>query len=135
MRKKYLVSAIAIVALAGLAIPASADARGSHVRRVRMQDRCDPASFNAAIPAAPGDPPTCQDHSGQRITFGDFVAALANGGSPKWNMHPDMIDLRMGDSISAEVKGGERHSFTEVDEFGPGCIGFLNDALGLAGPP
>jgi len=144
MRKSFIVSALAIAALAGLAIPASADAKnGGHVRKVRMQDRCDPASFNAAIPPAPGGPPTCADHNGELITFDEFLAALnpvTHQGSPKWNMHPDMIDLKMGDSLSVSVRGGEFHTFTEVPDFGPegvapGCIDFLNQALGLVGPP
>jgi hypothetical protein len=139
MRKSFIVSAVAVVALAGLAIPASADAKnGGHVRKVRMQDRCDPASFNAAIPPAPGGPPTCADHNGELITFDEFLAALnpdTHQGSPKWNMHPDMIDIKMSDSLSVSVRGGEFHTFTEVADFGPGCIQFLNDALGLVGPP
>jgi len=139
MRKHIVMSAVAVVALAGLAFPASADAKnGGHVRKVRMQDRCDPASFNAAIPPQPGGPPTCAEHNGELITFGDFVAALnpdTHQGSPKWNMHPDMIDLNMGDSLSVSVRGGEFHTFTMVDDFGPGCVPFLNDALGLTGPP
>jgi plastocyanin len=134
MRKHLITSAIAVAALAGLAIPASADAKnGGHVRMVRLQDRCDPASFDAAI-----GPGTCAPHNGELITFADFVAALnmdTHQGSPKWNFHPKMMELKMGDSISASVRGGEFHTFTEVKDFGPGCVGFLNDALGLTGPP
>jgi len=134
MRKHIFISAVAVVGLAGLAIPASADAKdGGHVRMVRLQDRCDPASFNAAI-----GPGTCAPHNGQLINFADFVAALnmqTHQGSPKWNIHPDMIELRMGDSISASVRGGEFHTFTEVKDFGPGCVALLNGLLGLSGPP
>jgi len=132
MRKKFITTAIAVAALAGLAIPASADAKnGGHVRKVRLQDRCDPATFNAEPPVGPGLGDICAPHSGQLITFADFAAALATGGSPKWNFHPDMIDLRMGDSISASVRGGEFHTFTEVPMFGPGCVPFINEALGF----
>ena len=136
MRKKFITTAIAVAALAGLAIPASADAKnGGHVRKVRMQDRCDPASFNEAIPSDPGAPPTCAEHNGELITFGEFVAALSDGGHPKWNMHPDEMNIKMGDSLSVSVRGGEFHTFTEVPEFGAGCVPFLNEALGLTGPP
>jgi len=139
MRKSFIVSAVAIVALAGLAIPASADAKnGGHVRKVRMQDRCDPASFNALF----GDG-ICADHNGELITVDEFLAALnpvTHRGLDKWNMHPDMINIKMGDSLSVSVRGGEFHSFTEVDSFGPdgvlpGCIDVLNTALGLGAPP
>ena len=140
MRKKHLVlNAIVILGLGALAIPATADAKGGggHVRNLRLQDRCDPASFNAAIPSAPGAPPTCSEHSGQLITFADFLAKLnpVDFGHPKWNNHPDELDLKKGDSISATVRGGEFHTFTEVDAYGPGCVPFINEALGLAGPP
>ena len=122
--------------LGALAIPSTAAARGAHTREVRLQDRCDPASFNAAIPSPPGQPPTCIPHSGERITFDKFLAKLnpVDFGHEKWNNHPDELDLRSGDSISATVRGGEFHTFTEVPAFGPGCIPFINAALGLTGP-
>src|SRR3954447_46661 len=138
MRKKFITTAIAVAALAGLAIPASADAKnGGHVRKVRMQDRCDPASFNATF-----GPGTCVEHNGELITVDEFFAALnpvSHRGSPKWNMHPDMIDIKMGDSLTVSVRGGEFHTFTEVPDFGPegviaGCIPPLNGLLGLTGP-
>ncbi|MEO8267950.1 MAG: hypothetical protein ABI706_20790 [Ilumatobacteraceae bacterium] len=134
MRRKFVTGAIAILTLTAIALPTSADAKGGggHVRRVRMLDRCDPASFDAAI-----GPGTCVPHSGELVTFGEFLAQLnpMDFGHEKWSFKPDEIDLKMGDSISAEVKGGEFHSFTKVDEFGPGCVQFINDALGLVGPP
>ena len=139
MNKRVVSSAIAVLAIGLVALPTSAaDAKGGggHVRRVRMLDRCDPASFNAAL-QQPGDPPICVPHSGELVTFDEFLAQLnpEDFGHEKWSFKPDEIDLKMGDSISAEVKGGEFHSFTKVDEFGPGCVPLINDALGLAGDP
>jgi plastocyanin len=137
MNKRFVSSAIAVLAIGLVALPASADARGVHTRSVRLQDRCDPDSFNAAIPSPPGQPPTCIPHGGQKtVTFAAFVAKLnpVDFGHPKWNNHPDEIDLRSGDEISVTVRGGEFHTFTEVPEFGPGCVPFINGALGLTGP-
>ncbi len=136
MNKRFVSSAIAVLAIGLVALPASADAGGVHTRSVRLQDRCDPASFNAAIPSPPGQPPTCIPHSGQRITFAQFFAKLnpVDFGHEKWNNHPDEVDLKMGDQISVTVRGGEFHTFTEVPEFGAGCIGFINGRLGLTGP-
>src|SRR3954451_12977169 len=144
MRKKFITTAIAVAALAGLAIPASADAKnGGHVRKVRMQDRCDPVTFNE-FGNAHGLGDVCAPHNGELITFADFFASMnpvTHRGTPKWNMHPDMIDIKMGDSLSVSVRGGEFHSFTEVpDGFGPegvlpGCFQPLNDALGLGAAP
>ena len=131
MRRHVMTCAIVTLALGALAIPTTAQARGAHVRSLRLQDRCDPASFDAAI-----GPGTCVPHSGQRITFDEFLAKLnpVDFGHPKWNNHPDELDLRSGDSISAAVRGGEFHTFTEVPAFGPGCVDFINAALGLTTP-
>src|SRR3954451_20930600 len=137
MRKKFITTAIAVAALAGLAIPASADAKnGGHVRKVRMQDRCDPATFNATF-GQPGQPTVCVPHNGELITAEEFLAQAnpVDFGIDKWNFHPDELDLRMGDSISASVRGGEFHTFTEVPMFGAGCFLPLNGLLGLTGPP
>jgi plastocyanin len=138
MQKKHLVtSALALLALGAMAIPATADARGVHTRDVRLQDRCDPASFNAAIPSAPGAPPTCIPHGGQTIPFGDFIAKVnpVDFGHPKWNNHPDTLELRSGDQISVTVRGGEFHTFTEVDAFEAGCVPLINQLLGLTVGP
>jgi hypothetical protein len=139
MQKKHIVtSAIALLSLGALAIPATADARGVHIRDVRLQDRCDPETFNAAIPSPPGAPPTCIPHGGQEtVPFGDFIAKVnpVDFGHPKWNNHPDTLELRSGDEISVTVRGGEFHTFTEVPAFGAGCIGLINQLLGLTGGP
>ena len=138
MRKHVMLSAIAVLTLGAIALPSNADAKGGvHVRKVRMQDRCDPASFNAAIPAPEGQPPTCQDHNGELVTFTEFLSQLnpVDFGHDKWNMHPDEIELKAGDSLSVSVRGGEFHTFTEVEAVGAGCIDQLNGPLGLTGPP
>jgi plastocyanin len=99
---------------------------------VRLQDRCDPASFNAVFGEG-----VCIPHGNQKtITLDEFLTKLnpVDFGHPKWNNHPDELDLREGDEISVTVRGGEFHTFTEVAEFGAGCLPDLNAALGLNGP-
>ena len=133
MRKKLVTSAIAILVLGSVAIPASADAHGSHTRRVRMQDNCDPATFDAAF-----GPGTCLDNHGHdNVTLPEFFAALnpVDFGHEDWNFKPSELDLDSGDSIKVVVRGGEYHTFTEVPKFEPGCIGVINDLLGLTGVP
>ena len=73
MRKHLFTSAIAILALGFVLFPATADARaGGPVRQVKMQDNCDPATFNAAI-----GPGTCVIHGNHpTVTFADFLAKL-----------------------------------------------------------
>ena len=139
MRRHVMTCAIAILALGAVTIPTTADARGVHVRKVRLQDRCDPASFNAAF-GTPENPVICVPHGGQLVTVTEFLAKLnpADGGHPKWNNHPDELDLRSGDEISVTVRGGEFHTFTEVpvtDDLQAGCFEGINVALELTNPP
>ena len=131
MRRRLISSAIAVLALGALAMPAVADARGVHVKKVRLEDRCDPATFNAVL----GDG-TCIPHGGKRITLEEFFETLnpVDGGDPKWRQ-PEDIDIDKGDKLSVTVRGGEFHTFSEVDEFGAGCIEDLNLPLGLTGGP
>ncbi len=138
MRRHFISGAIAILALGTIAIPGSADAHGPHSRRVRLLDNCDPATFNEAIPSPPGQPPTCIPHGKKHtVTFAEFLAELnpSDFGHEDWANKPDELDLDVGDSIKAVVRGGEFHTFTKVDEFGPGCVPELNEPLGLTGPP
>jgi plastocyanin len=106
---------------------------------VRLLDNCDPATFNEAIPPQnPGDPPTCIPHGKKHtVTFAEFRAKLnpTDFGHEDWANKPDEVDLNVGDSIKAVVRGGEFHTFTKVNEFGPGCVPFINESLGLTGPP
>jgi plastocyanin len=51
---------------------------------------------------------------------------------PSWKMAPGNVNLRVGDVLAATNAGGEGHTFTEVEEFGGGVVGFLN---ALAGTP
>lgn len=126
----------AVMLLWGLP-PAGADRDG---RTVKVLDRCEPESFNEAV-----GPGTCALHRGVgpdgvrfkpgNVTFGEFVEELPDGGHKAWEFRPDDFKIDEGEFVRAENRGGEDHTFTEVDEFGPGCIQFLNDALGLTGPP
>jgi len=132
MRRGFLAAVFVAVALLVPAMPVLADqGRSGHVRQVRLEDRCDPATFNAAI-----GPGTCAPHNGQRVTFAKFLARLnpVDFGHPKWQIKPNHSHIKAGDSLRVVVRGGEFHSFTEVAAFGPGCVPFINGALGLTGP-
>ena len=131
MRKRLITSAIAVLALGAMAIPATADAHGVHVRRVRLQDKCDPASFNAMFG------PVCVAHGGKNVTVDKFLAKLnpKDFGHEAWTNKPDELDLKSGDVINVVVRGGELHTFTEVMDYGAGCFIPINDALGLTNPP
>jgi plastocyanin len=91
---------------------------------VSIEDRCDSASFNAGLGAG-----TCTRAGGTSLAqFNSQLAAqqFVNG----WDFNPNALTIRMGQSISAMNNGGEKHSFTQVRQFGGGIIPALNTASG-----
>ena len=115
--------------LALLSAPSVASAGADH-RNVQMRDACDPETFNAAI-----GPGTCvrQDDG---VTFDRFIGQLlTKGEAPAWRFSPTQLTLDAGGTITAQNRGGEEHTFSEVAEFGGGCIQVLNDLLGLVPVP
>jgi len=92
---------------------------------VTLFDACDPDTFNAAIGAG-----ACTRRGG--VTFENFVAELTRHHSAgAWHFAPSEVTMRVGQLLVANNRGGETHTFTEVEEFGGGKIQFLNDLVGL----
>jgi plastocyanin len=100
--------------------------KASGVRKVDVEDRCDPASFNAAI----GDGTCVGDGD---VTFAEFLEFLnpVDFGHEKWRFNFGRGRVDAGESLRAVNRGGEFHTFTEVEEYGGGCIPDLNGPLGL----
>lgn len=132
MGTRVVASAAVVLAFLASATPASAHENASEVRVVELRDRCDPASFDAAIGEG-----TCIPHEDADVTFAEFLTQLnpVDFGHDGWRMNPDDTEITVGDSLRAVVRGGEFHTFTEVTAFGPGCISLINGRLGLTGPP
>lgn len=96
---------------------------GRPVAVVRMNDACDPITF-AGVPGG------CQRSGG--MTQDQFIAQLTQlQRVPAWNFNPPDLFLRAGNEYLAVNAGGEVHTFTEVEEFGGGIVGFLNDLAGV----
>jgi plastocyanin len=100
-------------------------AAGAPLQRiVSMHDACDAESFNAAV-----GPGTCLRNGG--VQFDDFIGQILRfqsvGG---WHFGPPQTDAKLGDTFVAVNKGGEVHTFTEVDDFGGSIIPPLNALLG-----
>jgi hypothetical protein len=126
--KRRLATVAGIVALLVL-VPAAGASAASATRQVQMLDDCDPATFNAAI-----GPGTCIKDG--TTTFSEFIAQLlAQGRAPAWRFAPEQLRLDAGGTLTAQNRGGEDHTFTEVASFGGGCIAALNDLLGLTPVP
>jgi len=113
-----------------LALPAVAAARDS--RDIKMQDRCDPATFNAMF----GDGVCVKDGG---TTVDEFLAELnpKDGGDNHWRFTPKKTHLKAGGHLDITNQGGETHSFTEVRAFGKTPLpdfAPLNDALAADAP-
>lgn len=106
----------------------TATAGGGDTQRVRMDDDCEPTSFNAAI-----GPGTCVGDGD--TTFDDFLAQLAENGmeanksADDWRFQPERFHIDVGDRLKVVNVGGEFHTFTKVKRFGGGCIDELNAVL------
>ena len=99
--------------------------KGRLERLVNMDDACDPETFNEAI-----GPGTCVRSGGVRFEL--FIEQLRRHGSiGSWHFAPSNMTLHEGDRFVAVNRGGEVHTFTEVDDFGGGIVPILNDAIGL----
>ena len=112
--------------------------RGSADTDVTMVDRCDPATFNAAV-----RPGTCVygPGSNQRgtITFPEFAASLnpTDFGDDHWTFNPSdrNADVGRGLRFAVHNEGGEFHTFTRVANFGGGCVPEVSGPLGLTPVP
>ena len=92
-RRTFVLGAVVALVLLGFAGTAQADSGSGKNRAevVRIQDRCDPATFNAALQ----DPNACVGDGD--TTFDDFFAEfLAEGSVGHWRFHPDDLTIRAG---------------------------------------
>src|SRR5262245_5867719 len=111
-----------------LAIAAPVSASKSQ-RMVNLLDDCDAASFNEVI-----GPGTCSKAGD--VTFDEFIGQLIEmGRAPSLRFAPGALSVSAGGTIVAPNRGGEFHTFTEVANFGGGCVQPLNDILGLTPVP
>jgi plastocyanin len=116
----------------GIGAPASAGpGGGGNTVEVRALDKCDPATFNAAL----NDPTACVPVRTERhpLTFLELVQSadpVTHLASPAWTFTRTGFGAKPGDTIRFVNRGGETHTFTEVPAFGPGCVPPVNAFLG-----
>jgi plastocyanin len=121
------VSAGSLAALSALAFAVPTEAARNGGERVRINDDCNAASFNAAFGAG-----VCVQRDGD-TTVDEFIAELtATQAAAAWNFDPSMLTVREGRPVLLENRGGETHTFTMVNQFGGGFIDGLN---GISGNP
>lgn len=129
--RSSLLRLVAVASLAATGLVGLTGAAGAHdaVQRppklIRMQDDCDPRTFNAVLGAG-----ACVGDG--RTTFEELVAELRERGEAgDWRFSPERVALRHGTRLRAFNQGGEVHSFTKVRRFGPGCVPEVNEILGF----
>jgi hypothetical protein len=99
--------------------------KGNAQRVIDLFDACDPETFNAAL-----GPGTCVRNGGVR--FENFLELLTRHHSVgAWHFTPPQAQMGVGDTLVAVNRGGETHTFTEVEEFGGGIVADLNARMGL----
>jgi plastocyanin len=129
VRKLVRRTAIATVAAAAiLALPLAASANPSEIY---MSDACSP-SFNVAL----NDPTVCTRNGG--TPFDVFIQQLTrNKSAGAWHFSAPRVNVRAGDSLAVENRGGETHTFSEVSQFGGGgIVDVINEILfGTPTPP
>jgi len=114
------------LALAAMLLAGCGDSTGTS-GVIRLQDNCNPATFNAGMGAG-----TCQHASTMLgLTLEDFIARLqAERSVAAWNIEPGTLPVEEGTTITLYNTGGETHTYTEVAEFGGGAIPLLNQLSG-----
>ena len=96
-------------------------------RTVIANDACDPETFNAVI-----GPGTCVRPGAGGVTFAHFIDQLTRLGTvPSWFFASPNATAFVGDTFVVRNRGGEAHTFTEVEEFGGGIVPPLNAIMGL----
>jgi plastocyanin len=111
-----------------LALPLGASANPSVIY---MTDACSP-SFNVAL----NDPTICNRQGG--TPFDVFIQQLMqNGSAGAWRFSAPHVNVRAGDSLTVENRGGEVHTFSPVSQFGGGgIVDDINEILfGTTTPP
>jgi hypothetical protein len=131
MRKARMATTLAgaTVALAAGATPAMADDAV-----IKVRDACDPRTFDAVI----GEGTCVRGDGGDRVTIDALFAEVAQDGEHGAWSFTEKAQLDEGESLRVRFdRGGEAHSFTPVDGFGPGCVPELNALMGFdpAAPP
>jgi len=95
---------------------------GDNGKVVSIFDACDPTTFGQAGVS-------CTRPGG--VTFDQFLAQITPDHQPgAWHFAPSALNVKVGETFIAQNRGGEMHTFTEVDHFGGGIIPPLNAASG-----
>ena len=110
-----------VVLIGTVILSAGLVGRAAEVKTVQMLDVCDPESFNGLFDPGgdPKDDVCFSSHPG--VNVNTFLHVLANAHKiGAWHFAPGTVRLQEGQAFQAYNKGGEVHTFTEVEKFGGG---------------
>ena len=136
-RLRRLSMILPVMLLALVLVPTSV-AAADH-RTVRAYDDCDAKTFNANVPPNPDGSPGCVGDG--RTKFNDFIGQLVENGlvpnesAKDWDFDREDSTIDRFGRLTIENRGGEYHTFTEVDAFGGSCIPLVNVALNTNAAP
>ena len=95
---------------------------GESGKVVSIFDACDPTTFTQ-------NGVSCTRSGG--VSFTQFLSQITPNHQPGgWHFAPSELNVKVGDTFIALNRGGEAHTFTEVEHFGGGIIPGLNAASG-----
>src|SRR5262245_8759510 len=118
--------------------PARVGAASAAEHAVSLFDACDPETFIAVgvrctrngAGTVIGVAVHCVRYDGVRCDkFAEQLMQHHSIGS--WHFAPSQVNMQVGQVLTANNRGGEAHTFTEVDEFGGGRLAFINNLVGL----
>ena len=91
---------------------------GQSGKVVGIFDACDPTTFGQ-------NNVSCTRSGG--VTFDQFIAQVTqNQKAGGWHFAPAELTVKVGEGFFALNRGGETHTFSEVEHFGGGIIPGLN---------
>lgn len=124
---RILRSGLACIATLALSMLAVSHSFADGGREIRIQDKCDPITFNAVLGAG-----ACIGDG--NVTIAQLVATLnpTDGGHDAWRFSREELAISVGEVVHITNAGGETHTFNEVRNFGTGIAG---PPLDLALPP
>jgi len=122
MKLKKTVFATLALATLPLLAPVAAQADSPQNRVLELRDACEKSSWDVEFPGL------CTKSAGS-VTLSEFREELADGGDGAWWIRQRAIGLNQGDSIAVKNVGGIVHTFTEVNQFGKGCVPEWNQAV------
>jgi hypothetical protein len=125
LRARNVVAVVGVLLGVGIMAMPGAGAAADEGKRVRILDDCDPATFNENL-----GPGACVGDG--KTTFEKLFAELtATGAAKRWAFKPDDFHVDSDEPLHAVSRGGEFHTFSEVADFGGGCVPEINQVLGL----